>query len=99
MAIQYLSERRERVPFLNDDLWEENLVMWFSNIGETFKADIEPAALGEARSRVLARYGQPPNMDKNAVAISDLSCELWSMGERSSKMIRLCSQILKFAQR
>ena len=34
-------------------------------------------------------------MNKNVVAISDLACELWDMGERSGKMIRLCEQILK----
>jgi putative ATP-dependent endonuclease of the OLD family len=96
-AIQLLTGQTVVADFLAADRWENNLVMFHSNMTETIRQSYPPAEYTGVFNEVQSRYGHPASMDKNYLAIADRLDALWDLDLRSAPLERLCKSILEFA--
>jgi putative ATP-dependent endonuclease of the OLD family len=80
------------------DVWGENFVIWPENIGESIKRDYLPGDWERWKQEVEQELGHAGNLDKNSLFIASILAKAWDEGKSSSKLEKLCDQILKFAQ-
>jgi putative ATP-dependent endonuclease of the OLD family len=98
IAIQRLAGRTIEEDFIAADVWEYNLVMFHSTMGDTVESAFPVEDYRKAEEAVQASYGHSSGMQKNFLAISDRLHALWDFDHRSPPLQKLCDSILTFAR-
>ena len=84
----------------NKTLWEENVVMWASNIGDTVRADFGASTWPDAQNKVRERLGLQDGVKrKNRMLIAAALEQLSKEETVSRSLMKVCSRIVRFAQK
>jgi predicted ATP-dependent endonuclease of OLD family len=94
-AIQSLCGVRSN-PFPSDTMWEKNLVVWKTRIGDMVTQDFTPADLQKFQDSARKQCGHMPDLEKNSLFIAEWLSEGWANGKKSPTLEKLCNQILAF---
>ena len=78
-------------------IWKHDVVIWKSEIGEIFKAEINVEAYKMAKEKAEAYCDRAGDLAKNHVYVSKLVELLWEQGHKSESIIKLCETIISFA--
>lgn len=79
--------------------WQDNFVVWPTNLGDAVRADYVPTDWQKWREEVEAEMGQPGGLEKNALLIADVLTKAYDQGKGSATLKKLCESLLKFAQK
>ena len=97
-ALLWICEHADSDAFPPSHLWLQGCTVWSSNIGKAFFADVSYERLHPIKEQLEKDYGQPGDMKKNVLFISDLLALAWESDVRSALLQRLCGDILTFAR-
>ena len=97
LAVQRLLGVASPVAFVDDDRWEQNMVMWKSDMGGRFREDLGAEVHDRIKGEVQRDY-QAAHLAKNPMHIADVVERAWEQGLSSPSMLRLCDHILNFAR-
>jgi hypothetical protein len=81
-------------------MWGNGVVMWPNRIGETVHTDFEAGIWLEAANKVRQNLGLHDGVTgKNKILIAGTLEDLWSQNKKSATLIKLCSEIIRHAQK
>ena len=81
-------------------IWGNGVVMWPNRIGDTVHADFGADIWNEAANKVRQKLGLHNGVSgKNKILIAGTLEELWSQKKQSATLMKLCSEIIRYAQK
>jgi putative ATP-dependent endonuclease of OLD family len=83
-------------PLPSDNVWDKQLVMWKSKIGDVVEEEIGKGTWQRYQERADVEYGQAGNLNKNTLHVATRLKLAWDDGHRSESLERLCNEILSF---
>lgn len=87
-------------PLPSETIWANGVVMWKTRIGDVVKADFGADIWLAAENKVRQKLGLHNGVTgKNKILIAGTLEELWSQKRRSATLMRLCSEIVRYAQK
>jgi len=98
-TILKLCEVKTLDPFPSEDVWEDRVVMWASEIGERVKTDIGEEDWKEIRAEADKQFGHTAGLRKNDLHIATALHLAWEKGKRSAALKKLCMKIKEFVNR
>ena len=78
--------------------WQQNFVMWPTDIGQTVEADFQPQDWQRWKQQTEQLHGQIGGLEKNGVFIADMLALAWAEGKPSPTLTRLCQRLVEFAR-
>jgi predicted ATP-dependent endonuclease of OLD family len=84
-------------PFPKEHFWGEGVVVWNSEMGAVVKAEMGDV-WRPLHDETEVKYGQEGGLNKNACFVGDLVAAAWKKDVRPPSLVRLCEEILRFAQ-
>ncbi len=86
-------------PLSKTTIWERNLVMWPTNIGDVIEASFgENNEWNKAKNKVITENKWEGVGGKNILVIASTLNELWDTGFKSDMLEKLCKHIIDFAK-
>ncbi len=87
-------------PLPKDIIWGNGVVVWPNRIDETIHSDFGADIWLEAENKVRQDLGLHDGVKrKNKILIAGTLEELWKKEKKSVSLMRLCSEIIRFAQK
>lgn len=82
------------------DVWEENVVMWCINIGDTIRNEIGSSDWDDAQQEIVNRYDFQGvrNKQKNSILISATLEHLFNNSKKSKSLEQLCDKIISYGE-
>jgi predicted ATP-dependent endonuclease of OLD family len=85
-------------PFPSATFWDDQVVMWASDIGKTVEDEIGKQEWMAFRAEADKEYGHTAGLRKNTLHIATSLLLAWQQGKRSSGLEELCQRVIKFSQ-
>jgi len=85
-------------PTPEKTIWEENFIMWDTEIGSIVRNDVGEENWQKAENEVRNKYGLVEAKQKNQILISAILEKLQEQGLQSANLIKLSANILKYAE-
>ena len=79
--------------------WQDEFVVWPTNLGDAIKADYAAPDWQKWKEEVEVEMGQPGGLEKNALLIADILTKAYDQGKYSATLKKLCESLLIFSQK
>jgi hypothetical protein len=87
-------------PLPRETIWANGVVVWATRIKDVIQADFGANIWLEAESKVRQNLGLHNGVrGKNKILIAGTLEELWRQEKKSATLMRLCSEIIRYAQK
>jgi putative ATP-dependent endonuclease of OLD family len=82
----------------NGHIWKKDFVLWQHNLTKLIEGEIGDS-WSTHTSAAAAHYGQPGGLKKNPLAISRAHESAWKVGNKSSSLEKLATEVIAFAKK
>ena len=97
LALLKLSGIESPEPFPEDSFWDDNVVMWNSEIGDIIKSEFDEEEWNKYCQATRKKYANVKDLHKNCLFIADTLEAAWNDGKKSESLEKLCLHIIEFA--